>query len=114
MKTAGVLLGWLCLLGGNLFAQVDPALNDTVSVNYVMVPFTALGAKGIPVTDLANRDVALYVDGAQVATDLFEKSMNAPVSFAILVDGSGSMALAGKMDAARAAVRALISARRGG
>ena len=109
MKMAGVLLGWLCLLGVNLFAQADVELNDSVSVNYVMVPFTAIGAKGVPVTDLGTRDVSLYVDGAQVATDLFEKSMNAPVSFAILLDGSGSMALAGKMEAARAAVRALIA-----
>lgn len=114
MKMAGVLLGWLCLLGVNLFAQADVELNDSVSVNYVMVPFTAIGAKGVPVTDLGTRDVSLYVDGAQVATDLFEKSMNAPVSFAILLDGSGSMALAGKMEAARAAVRALIAARRPG
>lgn len=114
MKMAGVLLGWLCLLGGNLYAQEAAELNDEVAVNYVMVPFTALGAKGIPVTDLGSRDVTLFVDGKQVATDLFEKSQNAPVSFAILLDGSGSMALAGKMDAAKAAVRALVASKRKG
>src|ERR1051325_3808097 len=39
---------------------------------------------------------------------------NAPVSFTILFDSSGSMALAGKMDAARAAVGALVAHRQPG
>jgi Ca-activated chloride channel family protein len=38
--------------------------------------------------------------------------MNAPVSWTILLDGSGSMALAGKMDAAKAAINALTARRR--
>jgi hypothetical protein len=45
---------------------------------------------------------------------MFEKSENAPVSFTILLDTSGSMALSGKMDAARAAVGALVAHRRPG
>lgn len=40
--------------------------------------------------------------------------MNAPVSWTILVDGSGSMGLAGKLDSARAAVNAVIARRRPG
>ncbi|HVS30348.1 MAG TPA: VWA domain-containing protein [Thermoanaerobaculia bacterium] len=87
----------------------DVELSETVSVNYVMVPFTVLGSKGIPITDLTAKDVSLLVDGVPVASDLFEKSMNAPVSFTILLDGSGSMALSGKMEAARAAIRTLVS-----
>lgn len=87
---------------------------EEVAVNYVMIPFTALGSKGTPLADLRSRDVKLYVDGHQVATDMFEKSMNAPVSWTIVLDGSGSMALAGKMDAARAAVNTLLARRRQG
>ncbi len=45
---------------------------------------------------------------------MFEKSQNAPVSFTILIDGSGSMGLAGKMDSARAAIGALLAHRRPG
>lgn len=88
--------------------------NDTVSVNYVMVPFTALGAHNAPVTNLRERDVEVFVDGVRVRSDMFERSMNAPVSYTILLDASGSMGLAGKMEAARAAVDALIASRRDG
>jgi Ca-activated chloride channel homolog len=87
---------------------------DSVSVGYVMVPFTVLGGKGKPITDLGQREVQLFVDGAPVPSDMFERSMNAPVSFTILLDGSGSMGLAGKMPAARAAVATLIAHRKPG
>ncbi len=95
-------------------AQTSDVVTDTVSVNYVMIPFTALGPKGRPIADLREKDVALFVDGTPVARDLFEKSQNAPVSFAILLDGSGSMHLAGKMAAASAALTTLISRRKPG
>lgn len=87
---------------------------EQVSVSYVMIPFSVLGSKGVPITDLAAKEVSLLVDGKPVATDLFELSMNAPVSWTILLDGSGSMALAGKMEAAKAAINALTARRREG
>jgi Ca-activated chloride channel family protein len=86
-------------------------LSEAVSVGYVMVPFTVLGGHNSPITDLGSAEVSLLVDGVAVRSDLFEKSQNAPVSFTILVDGSGSMALAGKLDAARAAVATLLARR---
>lgn len=89
-------------------------MTETVSVGYVMIPFTVLSDRGRPITDLRNAEVDLLVDGVPVRSDMFEKSENAPVSFAILLDGSGSMALAGKMDSARAAIGALIAHRRPG
>ncbi len=95
-------------------AQTPMEIEETVSVNYVMIPFTAAGSRGVPITDLAAREVKLLVDGQPVASDLFEKSMNAPVSFTILLDGSGSMALAGKMEAARLAIKTLIDNRKPG
>lgn len=100
-----------------LVASAASAQNDfteQVSVNYVMVPFTAIGAKGVPLTDLAEKDVQLLVDGRRVATDLFERSIDAPVSWTILLDGSGSMGLAGKMEAAKTAIEALTARRRAG
>jgi Ca-activated chloride channel homolog len=97
-------------------AQEPPAqtFNETVSVGYVMIPFTALARNGAPVTNLRAKDVTLFVDGARVRTDMFEESMNAPVSFTILLDASGSMALAGKMEAARAAVSTLLAHKKKG
>jgi VWFA-related protein len=90
-------------------AQAPPPLQENISVSYVMVPFTVLGSKGNPITDLRKAEVKLYVDGVAVKSDMFEKSLNAPVSYTILMDGSGSMALAGKMEAARAAVQTLLA-----
>jgi len=87
---------------------------ESVSVGYVMIPFTALGEKGRAITDLRADEVSLQVDERPVRSDMFEKSQNAPVSFTILLDGSGSMALAGKMDAARAAIGALLAHRKPG
>ena len=95
-------------------AQNEQRLHETVSVGYVMIPFTVLGAKGAPITDLRSPEVALLVDGQPVQSDMFEKSHNAPVSFTILLDSSGSMGLAGKMDSARAAIGALLAHRQAG
>jgi VWFA-related protein len=115
MRQLSPALLLLVLLAGGAFAQSpEMEISENVSVNYVMIPFTALGTKGLPITDLAEREVKLYVDGQPVANDLFEKSLNAPVSFTILLDGSGSMALSGKMEAARAAIKTLIDKRRKG
>ena len=82
-----------------------------VSVGYVLVPFVVTDRKGRPVAGLKEKDVTLLADGVPVDYDLFQGSSDAPVSFAILLDGSGSMGLAGKMEGARAALRALAEAR---
>jgi len=108
------LIAALTLLASAAFAQEVPRVEETVSVGYVMIPFTVLSEHGVPITDLHRGEVRLLVDGKRVPSDMFEKSQNAPVSFTILLDASGSMALAGKMDAARAAIGALIAHRRPG
>src|SRR5664279_6230841 len=87
----------------------DPVKATTsVAVSYVLVPFVVTNLKGLPVRDLREQDVTLLVDGTPVRTDLFARSDDAPVSFTILLDGSGSMGLAGKVAGARAAVSALV------
>jgi len=75
-------------------ADPQQRMSETVSVGYVMIPFTALDPKGRAIVDLRANEVALQVDGRPVTSDMFERSQNAPVSFTILLDGSGSMALA--------------------
>lgn len=87
---------------------------EQVSVSYVMIPFTVLGSKGVPITDLKAKEVSLLVDEKPVSTDMFEVSMNAPVSWTILLDGSGSMGLAGKMEAAKAVISTLTARRKPG
>ena len=110
---AMIALGAVPAFSQSIGQNVAP-MSESVSVGYVMIPFTVLGDKGLPITDLRNAEFDLMVDGAPVKSDMFEKSVNAPVSFTILLDGSGSMALAGKMDSARAAIGALIAHRRAG
>jgi Ca-activated chloride channel family protein len=108
-----MLLGPALMLGAGSSAQVSKPVKTTgsVSVGYVMVPFVLTDLKGKPVADLKEADVTLLVDGQPVRTDLFSKSEDAPVSFTILLDGSGSMGLVGKMDGAKAAVRELVERR---
>lgn len=115
MRPATTLLA-LLLTAAAAVAQTGDAtdFSEQVSVSYVMIPFTALSSQGRPITDLRQKDVGLLVDGRPVATDLFERSMNAPVSFTLLLDSSGSMGLAGKLEAAKAVIAALTSHRREG
>ena len=106
----------LFLLAGVLLAPGVSAQDYTeeVAVNYVMVPFSVLSGKGAPITDLEEAEVSLLVDGQPVKTDMFEMSFNAPVSWTILLDGSGSMGLAGKIEAAKAAINALVARKKAG
>jgi len=108
-----MLLSPALMLGAGVSAQVSTAGKTTgsVSVGYVMVPFVLTDLKGKPVPDLKEKDVTLLVDGQPVLTDLFSRSDDAPVSFTILLDASGSMGLVGKMEGARSAVRALVQQR---
>jgi VWFA-related protein len=96
-------------------AEVIPApasgpvkATSSVDVTYVLVPFVVTDLKGLAVRNLHEQDVTLLVDGTPVKTDLFARSDDAPVSFTILLDGSGSMDMAGKLAGARAAVNALV------
>ena len=102
------------LLAVSAVAQSNDSYTEQVTVGYVMVPFTAISAKGVPIKNLDPKEVSLFVDQKPVKTDMFELSLNAPVSWTILLDGSGSMALAGKMDAAKAAINALTARRKPG
>ncbi|HYM61203.1 MAG TPA: VWA domain-containing protein [Thermoanaerobaculia bacterium] len=112
-RSIPLLASGLALATATLAAQpvVVPQLTETYSVGYVMVPFSVIDTKGRPIPDLKSNEITLLVDGRPVETDMFEKSTNAPVSFTILVDASGSMGLAGKMESARTAVAALTARR---
>ncbi|HEX3581145.1 MAG TPA: VWA domain-containing protein [Thermoanaerobaculia bacterium] len=105
-----VLVGLSMLLAAFALAQ-DQRYAENVSVGYVMVPFTVFGTHNAPRTDVQEKDVEVYVDGVRIKSDMFERALNAPISYTIVLDGSGSMGLAGKMEAARAAVDALLAHR---
>ena len=50
-----------------------PVVNETVSVGYVMIPFTVLGDKGAPITDLRKGEVRLLIDGKRVPSDFVHR-----------------------------------------
>jgi Ca-activated chloride channel family protein len=116
-----VLLGALALAAGPPAAGAPqaPLANGqkktaAVSVGYVLVPVVVTDGKGRSIGGLRERDFTLLVDWRPVGLDFFAAGGDAPVSFTILLDGSGSMGLAGKMEGARAALRALVAEARPG
>ena len=92
----------------------SPKKAAAVSVGYVLVPVVVADDRGRAVAGLAQKDFSLLVEGRPVSIDFFSASETAPVSFTILLDGSGSMGLAGKMEGARAALEALVAQARPG
>ncbi|HVT02961.1 MAG TPA: VWA domain-containing protein [Thermoanaerobaculia bacterium] len=113
----GTLLVTALLLSGTLQAQTPPdpqTFGTSISVGYVLVSFAALDQKGRPIQDLQKKEVHLRSEGKTIATDLFDRLDNAPISFTILLDTSGSMGLAGKMGGARAAIAELLAKGRPG
>jgi Ca-activated chloride channel family protein len=91
-----------------------PALSETISVGYVMVPFVATDIDGRAVSNLRKQEVTLLVDGVPVKTDMFDRAFDAPVSYTILIDASGSMSLGAKMEGARMALGKLVGNRTNG
>lgn len=91
-----------------------PTYTESVGTEYVLVPVVVLDKKGRFVEGLEQKHFQMRVQGVPVRLDTFENDNNAPVSFAFLVDTSGSMKLASKLDYAKSAVRHIISQRKPG
>jgi len=91
-----------------------PAYSESAGSEYVLVPVVVLDKKGRFVEGLEKKHFQLRVQGVQVDLDTFESDDNAPVSYAFLIDTSGSMKLASKLDHAKAAVRYIVEHRKPG
>jgi VWFA-related protein len=91
-----------------------PTYSETAATEYVLLPAQVLDKKGRFVDDLEKKDFNVRVEGVSVDIDMFERDEAAPVSFAFLLDTSGSMRLADKLENAKAAIRTLVSQRRPG
>ncbi|HEY3125199.1 MAG TPA: VWA domain-containing protein, partial [Thermoanaerobaculia bacterium] len=94
--------------------QKLPAYTESAGSEYVLVPVVVLDKKGRFVEGLEKKNFQLRVQGVRVDLDTFEKDDNAPASFAFLIDTSGSMRLASKLEYAKAAVRRIVSQRKSG
>ena len=77
-------------------------------VDLVRISAVVHDGRGRPVLGLSQADFALDEDGQSLPIVEFESEATG-VSLAVLVDASGSMKLAGRMDAAREAVAHVIS-----
>ncbi len=91
-----------------------PTYTETTGSEYVLLPVQVFDKKGQFVEGLEKKDFRVRVEGITVDVDTFERDNNAPVSFAFLVDTSGSMRLADKLEHAKSAVRQIVSQRRRG
>ena len=94
--------------------QKLPAYTEHAGSEYVLMPVVVLDKKGRFVEGLEKKSFQLRVQGVRVDLDTFEKDDNAPASFAFLIDTSGSMKLARKLEYAKAAVRHIVSQRKPG
>lgn len=97
-------------------AQDQPAghFTATAGTEYVQLPVVVRDRKGQFVDTLRREDFHVWVDGKPVAIDDFDKSDRAPVSFAILLDVSGSMRVADKLDRAKEMIQRLVALRQPG
>jgi VWFA-related protein len=86
----------------------------TTGAEYVQIPVVVRDRKGRFVEDLGRKDFHVWVDGNPVAVEAFERNDEAPVSFAILLDVSGSMRIADKLERAKQMIRRLVALRRRG
>jgi len=91
-----------------------PTYSETTGSEYVLLPVQVFDKKGRFVEGLEKKDFRVRVEGITVDVDTFERDDNAPVSFAFLIDTSGSMRLADKLEHAKAAVRHIVAQRRRG
>jgi len=86
----------------------------TAGTEYVSLPVIVRDRKGRFVDDLRKGDFHVWVDGRPVVIDSFEENNSAPVSFAILLDVSGSMRIADKLDRAKEMIQRLVGLRQKG
>jgi VWFA-related protein len=76
-----------------------------------MLPVLVTDKSGKFVDGLKKDDFVVRVEDSRVDFDTFERDQSAPVSFAFLVDTSGSMGVANKLENAKNAIRGLIRGR---
>jgi VWFA-related protein len=91
-----------------------PTYSESVGTEYVLLPALVFDRKGRFADALEEKDFRVWVEGKPVRLDTFERDDGAPVSFAFLVDTSGSMKIAEKLEMAKMAIRQIIHNRRRG
>lgn len=91
-----------------------PSYTESVGSEYVLLPVVVLDRRGRFADNLEKKDFQVNAGGVVVDPDTFERDDSAPASFAFLIDTSGSMKIAGKLEAAKHAVREILENSRAG
>jgi len=91
-----------------------PTYSESAGAEYVLLPVVVFDRKGRFADNLEQKDFRVWVEGKPVTLDTFERDESAPVSFAFLVDTSGSMKIASKLEMAKDAIRQIVANRRPG
>ncbi len=95
--------------GGELFAQEkvqDQAAHEYV-VRAITLAITVQDSKGRYVNNLTEKDFTIFENNKKKPITYFLHDFGAPLSLTVLLDVSGSMALEGKLDECKAALRSL-------
>jgi VWFA-related protein len=85
-----------------------PSYAESAGAEYVMLPVLVTDKKGNFVDGLTKDDFVIRVGESRVDFDTFERDQSAPVSFAFLVDTSGSMGMGNKLENAKIAIRSIL------
>jgi Ca-activated chloride channel homolog len=95
-------------------AQEPPSFSESAGAEYVMLPVLVTDKAGKFIDGLKKDDFVIRVGEERVAFDTFERDQTAAVSFAFLIDTSGSMGLSNKLENAKNAVRSIVRGRQAG
>jgi VWFA-related protein len=108
------LLAWgglfLLLLPGSAQEKKEvkpPKVAYNVTVNAVTLSVTVQDRKGRYINNLEKADFVVYENNERKEITYFQRDERAPISFTVLLDVSGSMALENKFEEIRQALRLL-------
>ena len=88
------------------------AFKDEIEVRLVLLHATVLNRRGETVRGLGAEDFRITEDGVPQTIEVFGHEENQPLKVAFLLDVSGSMAMGGKIEAARQAIHRFVDALR--
>ena len=105
-----VLLALAAAVPARIAAQEPdpPSYSESAGAEYVMLPVLVTDKDGKYVEGLTKDDFVIRVGDSRVDFDTFERDEGAPVSFAFLVDTSGSMGVGSKLENAKNAIRSIL------
>lgn len=88
--------------------EEPPTFSESAGAEYVMLPVLVMDKDGKFADGLRKEDFVLRVGETRVDVDTFDRDESAPVSFAFLLDTSGSMGVGNKLENAKNAIRNIV------